>query len=106
MVPGLYSLWMRAWDAKVGAFVYWSPGVRILDRPLLNVGSRVVFGAGVRLNGHVVLPRDDGSMQLAVGTIRLGSDTLVGGYSLLLAGVHVADAQVTPPLRTLQPFTT
>jgi hypothetical protein len=80
--------------------------VRILDRPLLNVGGRVVFGAGVRLNGHVLLPRDDGSMDLALGTIHIGSDTLVGGYSLLLAGVHVADGQITPPLRTLQPFTT
>ena len=80
--------------------------MRVLDRPLLHVGGRVVFGAGVRLNGHVLVPGDRGAMQLAVGTITIGSDTLVGGYSLLLAGVHVADGQVTPPLRTLQPFTT
>lgn len=105
MVPGLYSLWMRCWGASVGPFVYWSPGVRILDRPLLHVGGRVVFGAGVRVNGHVLLPRGDGAMQLAVGTITIGSDTLVGGYSLLLAGVRVADGEATPPLRTLQPFT-
>ena len=106
MWPGIYSLWMRLWGARVGKFVYWSPGVRVLDRQLLQVGDRVVFGAGVRLNGHVLLPNDSGTMELAVGTISIGSDTLVGGYSLLLAGVQVEGGQVTPPLRTLQPFTT
>jgi hypothetical protein len=106
MWPGIYSLWMRLWGAKVGKFVYWSPGVRVLDRQLLHVGDRVVFGAGVRLNGHVLLPDDARTMELAVGTITIGSDTLVGGYSLLLAGVHLEARQVTPPLRTLQPFTT
>jgi hypothetical protein len=117
LFPGLYSLWLRCWGARVGRLVYWSPGLVILDRPLLHVGDRVVFGAGVRVNAHVLLPQGKqegngdggggtvGRMTLAVARVRIGSDVMVGGYSLLLAGATVADGQVTAPLRTLAPFT-
>src|SRR5207253_10465551 len=40
MVPGLYSTWLRLWGAQVGGLVYWSPGVRVFDRPFLHIGSR------------------------------------------------------------------
>ena len=56
LVPTVYSAWLRLWGAQVGSFVYWSPGVAILDRPLVRIGSRVVFGIGVRLNPHVLAP--------------------------------------------------
>src|SRR5205085_8003532 len=58
LVPGLYSTWLRLWGARVGKFVYWTPGLRILDRSFVDVGGRVVFGVGVRLNPHILMPND------------------------------------------------
>jgi hypothetical protein len=106
LVPGLYSAWLRLWGARVGSFVYWSPGVAILDRPLVRIGSRVVFGIGVRLNGHVLAPGEDGKATLHIAPIWVGNDVLVGGYSLVLPGCRVADGEVTPPFRSLHPFST
>ena len=105
LFPGVYSMWLRLWGARVGGLVYWSPGLVILDRPLVDIGSRVVFGAGVRLNPHVLLPGDDGRPMLALAPIRIGSDVMVGGYGLLLSGVTVDDGESTPPLRAVAPFT-
>jgi hypothetical protein len=105
LVPSLYSTWMRLWGARVGRFVYWTPGLRILDRSLLNVGSRVVFGVGVRVNPHVIMPNDVGELVLRVGTVRIGDDALVGGYSILFAGCWIAPGEATPGKREIRPFT-
>jgi hypothetical protein len=104
LLPGLYSTWLRLWGAKVGALVYWSPGVTILDRPLVRIGSRVVFGVGVRLNPHVLAVDERNRGTLFVSPISIGHDVLVGGYSLLLPGCVVADGEVTPPFRTMHAF--
>jgi hypothetical protein len=104
LVPGLYSLWLRLWGAKVGALVYWSPGVAILDRPLARVGSRVIFGAGARLNAHVLAPDARGKATLHVAPISIGDDVLIGGYSLLLPGCDIAPGEVTPPFRSIHAF--
>jgi hypothetical protein len=105
IVPGLYSLWLRLWGARIGALVYWSPGVTIVDRQLLRVGDRVVFGLGVRINGHVVAPGRDQRMTLFVAPITIGADSLIGGYSLLLPGCEIDRGTVTQPFRTVHPFT-
>jgi hypothetical protein len=104
LIPGLYSLWLRMWGAQIGSLVYWSPGVAVLDRPLLHIGNRVIFGIGVRLNGHVLAPDARGTAALYVAPISIGNDVLVGGYSLLLPGCTVADAEVTPPFRSIHAF--
>ncbi len=105
LVPGLYSVWLRLWGGRIGSFVYWSPGVAILDRSLVRVGSRVVFGMGVRINPHVIAPDGDGSTRLFIAPVTVGDDVLVGGYSVLLAGCSVAAGEVTPPFRSLHAFT-
>jgi hypothetical protein len=104
MIPGLYSLWLRLWGARVGALVYWSPGVVILDRPLVRVGKRVIFGVGARLNPHVFAPNGPRRMALFLSPITIGDDALVGGYSLLLPGCEIADGEVTPPFRAIHAF--
>lgn len=68
LIPGLYSLWLRLWVARVGRLVHWSPGLVILDRPLVDVGSRVVFGAGVRINPHVIAPTAGSAPPWSAGT--------------------------------------
>jgi hypothetical protein len=96
--------WLRAWGSKIGALVYWSPGVAILDRSCLVVGDRVAFGSGVRLN-----PRDCEGGRRAGGVvlapITIGSDALIGGFSILLTGCVVAAGEVTPPLRSIHAYT-
>ena len=104
LVPGLYSAWLRLWGARVGRFVYWTPGLRILDRSLLDVGDGAAFGAGVRINPHVLLLDADGRPVLRVGTVRIGAGALVGGYALLTAGCWIADDEATPANLTLRPF--
>jgi hypothetical protein len=104
MVPGVYSAWLRLWGADIGSLVYWAPGVVILDRPLVRVGDRVIFGMGVRLNPHALAPDDRGRITLALAPVTIGRDALIGGYSLLLPGCRVDDGAITPPLRSLHAF--
>jgi hypothetical protein len=104
LIPGLYSAWLRLWGARVGPLVYWSPGVVVLDRPLIRVGARVAFGAGVRVNPHVIAPGEDGRGALFVAPIAIGHDVLIGGYSTLLPGCEVHDGEVTQPFRSVHAF--
>jgi hypothetical protein len=104
MIPGLYSLWLRLWGARVGALVYWSPGVVILDRPLVRIGKRVIFGVGARLTPHVLAPNGPRRMALYLSPITIGDDALIGAYSVLLPGCEVAEGEVTPPFRTIHAF--
>ena len=105
LVPGLYATWMRLWGAKVGKLVYWTPGLHILDRPLVNVGDRVVFGAGVKIAPHIIMRNREGRQVLIAATVRIGDDVLVGAYSILLAGSWIASGEASPGRRELAPFT-
>ncbi len=105
IVPGLYSLWLRLWGARVGATVYWSPGVVILDRPLVRIGSRVILGVGARLNPHALALDERRRLSLGIGPIVIGDDALIGAYSQLLPGCEVDAGEVTPPFRTIHAFT-
>jgi hypothetical protein len=102
LVPGLYSLWLRLWGARIGSLVYWAPGVTILDRPLIRIGNRVVFGMGVRINPHVIAPFDDGRVGLHIAPITIGDGALIGGYSLLLPGSSIPDGAITKPFRSVR----
>jgi hypothetical protein len=104
LIPGAYSMWLRLWGARIGSLVYWAPGVTVLDRPFLDVGRRVVFGMGVRVNPHVIAPLPDGGVGLHLATIEIGDDALIGGYSLLLPGSSVPAGTVTRPFRTVRPL--
>lgn len=90
LFPGLYSAWLRLWGSRLGTRTYWSPGTVVLDRGYLDIGDDVAFGAGVRLNGHVLQRSPEGHLELVVDDIRIGSGAAVGGYSLLTAGSEVA----------------
>ncbi|MBI1766567.1 MAG: hypothetical protein HYR56_34600 [Acidobacteria bacterium] len=104
LVPGLYSTWLRLWGARVGKFVYWTPGLQILDRSLLDIGDRVAFGAGVKISPHLMLPNHSGQLVLLAAPVRIGNDALVGAYSILLPGSWVGPGEVSPGRRILTPF--
>jgi hypothetical protein len=103
-VPGLYSAWLRCWGSRIGRLTYWAAGLTILDRAYLEIGDDVVFGAGVRLNPHVLQGEADGTW-LYLGTIRIGSGASVGGYALLSAGCEIEPKEQTHAFLILPPFT-
>ena len=106
LVPGLYSNWLRLWGARIGRLTYWAPGTLILDRPFLSIGDDVVFGAGVRLNGHVIVRDDSGEADLLLATISIGERAQIGGYSLLTAGTTITPDETTRAFLLSPPFST
>jgi len=104
IVPGCYSLWLRLWGARIGKLAYWAAGLRILDRPFFRVGDHVAFGAGVRINPHVMLPDAHGQMVLMLAPVTIGDRVSVGGYSLLVAGAEITADQCTRACLILPPF--
>lgn len=106
IVPGMYSAWLRLWGARIGSLIYWSPGVAVLDRPFVNIGSRIVFGAGVRLNPHVIVPGKGRDAQLWLASVTLGDDCLIGGYSLITAGSTIPTGLSLPAGKYVRPFAT
>jgi len=88
LVPGLYSLWLRAWGSKVGRRVYWTPLVEITDRALMRVGDGVVFGHRVGCYAHVVVRRR-GGLYLYVKPISIGNTALLGAGSRLGPGAVI-----------------
>lgn len=104
LIPGLYSAWLRLWGSEVGRFVYWSPGTVLLDRSLLAIGDRVVFGVGSRLHPHLIDRDDTGQARFYLGVVRVGDDAMVGGMSVLTPGVNVAAGEITPGVYALPPF--
>ena len=102
LVPGLYSLWLRAWGSRIGKLTYWAPQTIILDRGFLDIGDHVIFGAGVRINPHVMERDPDPVLRLA--PVKIGDRAMIGGYSLLTAGTEIADDEATRAFLISPPF--
>ena len=102
LIPGLYSLWLRGWGSRIGRLTYWAPQTVILDRGFLDIGDHVVFGAGVRINPHV-MERDPEPM-LRLAPVTIGGGTMIGGYSLLTAGTEIAAGEATRAFLISPPF--
>lgn len=104
IIPGAYSMWLRLWGARIGGFTYWAAGLRILDRSFLDIGKGVAFGAGVRLNAHVVAEDENGKLELLLAKIKIGDRAMVGGYSLLTSGTEIAPDENTRACIQSSPF--
>ena len=89
LVPGLFSLWLRAWGSRVGRGVYWTPQIEILDRSLIDVGRGVVFGHKVIASSHVVTRTKSGTLLLMVERISIGDDAFIGAGTRIGPGVTV-----------------
>ena len=105
LVPGLYSAWLRLWGAKVGRGVYWTPRVQILDRALVEIGDRVIFGHEVVLLSHVIKPTKRGNLLLYVKRIRIGDGVLLGAGCHLGPGVTVDPGVMVPVTEDVYPNT-
>jgi hypothetical protein len=99
LIPGCYSLWLRLWGSRIGSLTYWAPRTTILDRGFLNIGDNVVFGAGVKLNPHVI---EKGNLLLA--PVMIGDRASIGGYSLLTAGTVISPNDTVRAFLISPPF--
>ena len=104
LVPGLYSAWLRLWGAQVGAMVFWSPGVSVVDRPLVQIGDRAVIGLGARLSSHTMRRDEQDRLTLVLAPIVVGREAHVGGLSTLAPGSRIADREIAPATLALHPF--
>ena len=86
IIPGLYSLWLRAWGSQIGKNVYWTPGSIHYDRNLLEVGDNVVFGERSLSVCHVITPKEK-SGELTIAKIRIGNNAFIGAAAVLSPGV-------------------
>jgi acetyltransferase-like isoleucine patch superfamily enzyme len=102
LIPGAFSQWLRLWGAQVGRDVYWTPGLEIADRGLLEIGDRVVFGHRVGLYAHIIKPRRN-NLMLYVKPIKVGSDVFIGAGSRLSAGVVIPDGTYLPAITDVHP---
>ena len=104
MIPGAYSAWLRLWGAEIGQLTLWSPGVRIFDRPLLNIGDDVVLGIATRIVGHFGALDADGRSTFTLGLITIGDRCVIGASALLAPGVTLESDQATEALFLGTPF--
>jgi acetyltransferase-like isoleucine patch superfamily enzyme len=102
LIPGMFSLWLRLWGAKVGRQVYWTPKLDIADRGLVEIGDRVVFGYGVGIYSHIIKPRRQ-DLMLYVKPVKIGSDVFLGAGSHFAPGVVIADGTYLPVATHLYP---
>jgi acetyltransferase-like isoleucine patch superfamily enzyme len=83
------------WGAKVGRNVYWTPGLEIADRGLLEIGDRVVIGHRVGIYSHIIKPRKQ-DLMLYVKKVKIGNDVFVGAGCHLAPGVVIKDGVYIP----------
>lgn len=99
-VPGLFSLWLRAWGSQVGKGVFWAATAQITDRGFLDIGDGVFFGNAVYLSPHVVQRRGDRGI-LYFKRITIGSGSFVGAGTRMGPGVVVHPKSLVPLLTDL-----
>ncbi|MCU0541772.1 MAG: acyl transferase [Oscillatoriaceae cyanobacterium Prado104] len=102
LIPGIFSGWLRLWGAKVGRNVYWTPGLEIADRPLLEIGDRVVIGHRVGIYSHIIKPRKQ-DLMLYVKKVKIGNDVFVGAGSNFGPGALIEERVYLPAATNLYP---
>ena len=104
LFPGLYSLWLNLWGAKVSVLTYWSPGVTVTDYYHISIGRGVVVGGGCRIGGHVFTLDKDGGQRLILAPLLIEHDSLIGLNAAVGPGSHVHANETIPAGKMLKPF--
>jgi hypothetical protein len=89
-VPGLYTLWLRAWGSQIGKGVYWTPRTEIVDRSMMIVGDQCIIGHQSLFVAHLVEVKN-GRPILFVKKIKIGNYCLVSADAQLGPGANIAD---------------
>ncbi len=95
-IPGLYTLWLRAWGSKIGKNVFWTPQTEVLDRHLIEVGNKTIIGHFTIMVSHLVETRS-GIPKLVIQKVRIGDKCLIGADSQLGPGSTVESGTCLKP---------
>ena len=96
VIPGFYSMWLRAWGSRVGYGVEWPVRLDVFDRNLIEIGNRVVFSRGVELSAHCRNKLDSGKSRVLVREVHIGSYAFLGSGARLEAGASVPSNASVP----------
>jgi acetyltransferase-like isoleucine patch superfamily enzyme len=89
-VPGLYSVWLRLWGAKIGAKVNWTPECKLVDRPFIQIGDRCLIGNRSYFSAHIIKKREKRYL-LWVAPVVIGNDCVISYAVTAGPGVCVDD---------------
>lgn len=103
LVPGLFSLWLRAWGSEIGKQVFWTPHTLILDRSLLKFGDGIIIGHRCSLSSHVISLNKAGELILFVKLIEIGQNCFIGAGSDIGPGALIAPGTRLPVESKLYP---
>ena len=102
--PGVYNLWLNLWGGRVNLFAYWSPGVTVADRYLMNIGRGAVLGGGCRIGGHIIEHRPDGTQRLTLAPVTIDEHSVIGFHAAVGPGCRVHAHETVPAAKILKPF--
>lgn len=102
MVPGLYSVWLRLWGAKIGKKVNWTPESKIVDRPMIEIGDRALIGNRSYISSHAI-KKKEGRYLLWIAPVKIGSDTVLAYACQLAPGVEVGNNCFVEAMAALYP---
>lgn len=105
LVPGLYSVWLNLWGARVSLFTFWARDVLISERYLLTIEPNVVVASQTGIAGHLVHRDKDGQLILVVAPVVIERGAMLGIRSGLGPGCRLFSGEVLPAGRILPPFT-
>jgi len=103
VVPGLFSLWLRAWGSKIGRGVFWTPHTLILDRSLLTFGDGIIVGHRCSFASHIISLNKKGELVLFVKPVVIGMNCFIGAGSDIGPGAIVAPNTRLPLQSQLYP---
>lgn len=102
--PGVYSLWLNLWGAKVSLFTYWSPGVTIIDPYHINIAKGAIIGGGSRIGAHIITVEADGKQTLTLAPVNIEHHSVVGFQASIGPGCRVYANETLPAGKILKPF--
>jgi hypothetical protein len=103
LVPGLYSLWLNLWGARVSLMTYWTRDVLISERYLLTIEPGVTMASQTGVTAHLVHPDADGELRLLVAPVVIERGAVLGIRSGLGPGCRVFAGELLPAGRMLPP---
>ncbi|NLH83262.1 MAG: hypothetical protein GX458_20850, partial [Phyllobacteriaceae bacterium] len=103
LVPWLHAAWIALWGGRLSPRAFVAPGVRILDRPLVEVEAGAVLGFAATLAGHAGVRAADGGWAVIVAAPRVEAGALVGAGCGLGPGAVLRRGATLPIGRRLGP---
>ena len=95
LIPGLFSIWLRLWGAKIGKNVYWVPTVSIIDRGLLEIGDEVIMGHQSAICAHTIKPKKD-NIVVFIEKIKIGNYAFISGDVRISSGAEIEENAFVP----------